>query len=1476
MVGKKSGKALRDEGLERTDNNMDLSSWPQVPAINQKNYYTDYLKRDDQYLAFRLQNEEARTKMTKSAKDRDRALAMAKTNETAEAEAEADGDANMEDAEEETPAETVGSKVIVIHIGSQNLRIGLSSDALPKTVPMVIARKAKTSESEDQEEPNPKRQKRDDGTFEEPEQLFGPDWSAHFSKMSAELKVHMRQNKRRMLPNSKEMVVNFNRRTVPETISEHNDPMRIEWTELSNPPPEYIVGQPALRVPDSSTPRYKLYWPFQNGCCNERDYASKRMLFLDISLILEDAIKTQLGLTSKKDWPQYSCVFVIPDLYEKSYVTQVLEMLMREFAFARVCFIQESLAATFGAGFTSACVVDIGAQKTSICCVEEGMCVENSRVNLKMGGRDVTETFIRMMLHDHFPYADIDLWRRYDFLLAEELKKNMCTMNEASVSPQVFDFHLRVAGQDTQKHTFKAFDEVHLAPMGFFEPSIFDNSQKLVGRRRLIGRSVDIYDGQSNDPVSAAQTEILTALAPQRPKANGDSQSIPADVQATPSKPQHPSALSRVQEQESTPHSSAPGSPVPEATGTPQANSTPATAQSSRAAVEYHDDVLPVYALDNAILTSIAHAARSDEKKMRDFIGGIMVVGGGTLTSGFHLFLEERLQNLRPGFAKEIMIGVPPRDLDPQVVVWKGASIFGKLSGTNDSWIGHSQWRNPVVRSSTPSNAPNLALPGPSSSKVPPAIQDEDAETLPKEEESPTGDTTASSDSCLPFDYERALAWAFHAASNQIPDGRIPFYPDVTPPRQVTEEESADCRFEDGETPAPRTDASTQTNELKELELYWNSLNAQINEFNDLLNTENPASQTAYEDDEREEDSLSIIIVVSILVPIPNEISELGSEEDSFTQTTRSSVAPSANGEDQVFSSAQGLSTASSSSSSEVTSNSGSFHNSDSSFVDSGSGFDSSESDDGDDNDDTTGNYPSHTTPDSGYGPSSPGFQNPGPSIPASSHQTHPQILGKRRCDDSPEDHDMSSKMKEEQPSGSFHQDYIASLRYRNDLPPPDMPPKFLDIPHEGLSRYLTPGFASNLARREEPNIDVDAEGGMPIDMVGIPGLHLGDESAIMAPENPQPIDPADLPLLMPLDQLRNPAPKNTNVSFLRRTQHISVERNAPSGSGTTSVTTQSRPLKKPKVSVDDPKHVKKLVQKGFDVAYPESKYTGEDTESHIRGLPATKAEIDAWANPVHPDNPKLKAVGLFAVLPDLEGFTDPGGLVQFKFDKAPVSAVGGKRDKRMDVALLRPSAPEDRICEEHAQKVALHKANPEVYPDPGPIPWDYDLFLSEKSESVKKIGISMDPKNPNRDNEELFAHEGAEGNRFHRYDRVRTYATSAQTLNTDQKQRDIALTLFQPTEGETKQRAAYYYPILGKTRLKPERARTIAQAGLAPTASQVKEDQIDQMQVAVRDPDESEVYKRALHRANIDPGFAKTLGPPPRAPSCRGRRRGG
>lgn len=40
---------------------------------------------------------------------------------------------------------------------------------------------------------------------------------------------------------------------------------------------------------------------------------------------------------------------------------------------------QESVCATFGSGLSSACVVDVGDQKTSVCCVEDGVSHRNSR-----------------------------------------------------------------------------------------------------------------------------------------------------------------------------------------------------------------------------------------------------------------------------------------------------------------------------------------------------------------------------------------------------------------------------------------------------------------------------------------------------------------------------------------------------------------------------------------------------------------------------------------------------------------------------------------------------------------------------------------------------------------------------------------------------------------------------------------------------------------------------------------------------------------------------------------------------------------------------------------------------------------------------------------------------------------------------------------------------------------------------------------
>ncbi|KAK8020633.1 Actin-related protein- ARP8 class [Apiospora arundinis] len=567
MVGKVSERVLLREGLERTDNGMKQTNWPDVPAINQKNYYTDYMKRDDQVLALRPQAEATRDRLVQTAKDRDRALAR---NGHAEVPLPIPDLQGAEDPTATADGQLDPSKIIVIHPGSQNLRIGFASDALPKTIPTALATKFPQTESE-MYEALPRRK------FEgkTPDEQYGEEWSKKYQKMCSDLKIEMRANKRKVLPNSKELVVNYNRRTEAEKIPTHNDPLQVEWTDLENledpnSAASCFIGQAALRVPDDSNPKFKVWWPMHYGWLNEDEYTTAEHLCDDFETLLDRAIRQELGLTKSSSWRNYSCVFVIPDLYDKRYVEQVLKSCMSWFEFNKVCFIQESMAAAFGAGYTQACVVDVGAQKTSIACVEDGLMVEDSRINMKYGGFDVTDTFIRMMLYDNFPYQDINLRRRYDFLLAEELKMKHCTMQQADISVQLYQFHLRAPNQPTHKYQFKTYDEVILAPMGFYEPNIFDNSTKLRGRRKLMDRSYNSYDVDvPDDPQSAAQLAILALVQPSvASSVNGFQPSASDTNLATPMK-EKSQPFNFLSRENGTPMGSNAPSPGPEGTSTP-------------------------------------------------------------------------------------------------------------------------------------------------------------------------------------------------------------------------------------------------------------------------------------------------------------------------------------------------------------------------------------------------------------------------------------------------------------------------------------------------------------------------------------------------------------------------------------------------------------------------------------------------------------------------------------------------------------------------------------------------------------------------------------------------------------------------------------------------------------------------------------------------------------------------------------------
>ena len=378
---------------------------------------------------------------------------------------------------------------------------------------------------------------------------------------------------------------------------------------------------------------------------------------------------------------------------------------------------------------------------------------------------------------------------------------------------------------------------------------------------------------------------------------------------------------------------------------------------------------------------------------------------------------------------------------------------------------------------------------------------------------------------------------------------------------------------------------------------------------------------------------------------------------------------------------------------------------------------------------------------------------------------------------------------------------------------------------------------------------------------------------AILAPLIPPPIHPKDRRLLRPLKSLGQPKSEVAGVSFLRRTQYTAEDHNRARAekAGSASAPVESRRKKPNDASKDEPINILRSAIKGFDIANPDDTYKGPDTEHNIRGHAATLAEMEAWKNPQHPTNPKLKLLDSYPILPDLNAITDSVGYMVTKFAGNPSNATD-RYDERMDVCLLHPIELSAEQQSDYQAKQSAHEADPVHYPAPGLPAFDYEFFLPSMEESTKNIKKMFDVNDPERNDQTLYKGTRKNSSRgSFRYNNVRLYETGLQSNTSDHQHQEVALALYDPEPGKgmtgaeadgsgglsvRRQKAAYYYPIISKVQLKPRRSKHLAQLGTqAATGTGVGDevDKIDALDLVIRDLDEIEIAKRASHKAELD-----------------------
>lgn len=80
------------------------------------------------------------------------------------------------------------------------------------------------------------------------------------------------------------------------------------------------------------------------------------------------------------DSKHYKAILVIPDIYNRLYIKELVSLLLCRLGFGGCFLLQDHVASTFGAGLGAACVVDLGDQKTSVSCVEDALSQRATRV----------------------------------------------------------------------------------------------------------------------------------------------------------------------------------------------------------------------------------------------------------------------------------------------------------------------------------------------------------------------------------------------------------------------------------------------------------------------------------------------------------------------------------------------------------------------------------------------------------------------------------------------------------------------------------------------------------------------------------------------------------------------------------------------------------------------------------------------------------------------------------------------------------------------------------------------------------------------------------------------------------------------------------------------------------------------------------------------------------------------------------------
>ncbi|CAL9736285.1 RNA polymerase II-associated protein 1 [Monosporozyma servazzii] len=372
-------------------------------------------------------------------------------------------------------------------------------------------------------------------------------------------------------------------------------------------------------------------------------------------------------------------------------------------------------------------------------------------------------------------------------------------------------------------------------------------------------------------------------------------------------------------------------------------------------------------------------------------------------------------------------------------------------------------------------------------------------------------------------------------------------------------------------------------------------------------------------------------------------------------------------------------------------------------------------------------------------------------------------------------------------------QEYIARIKYSNTLPPPTVPPKLLKYPINKDEEVDSPQLITSLYTKTNvtPLINIDRDLAMPMDLMQLPGLlNKNDTTYLYGLENIK-LNSKDRVLLRDPRVDKNVKTDTQKVSFLRRTEYLSST--ITSGNSSSSLNALNN---KKRLRSDEDDDYERMLNAPEIVTKVESTF---DTMSH---------DLDSFK---HPIKRNLKAVKTWDLLPDTASMDQNYFTLRLVGSAALDARERGKLG--LNTAIFRP------VELEEDEWISMYTTDKN------------DSKILEKN--IEKV-IDEDVKNI-EDDDKSFKFK-----RLRDFD-MKHVTNMPVTTNTANPFGEVAIVF------NDDKKIAYYKPLRSRIELRRRRVNDVFR-------TLVKEHNIDQLNIKLRNPTTKEANVRDRLRMKFDP----------------------